>query len=43
MVLGVSCDSVAKHDKFVGKFDLPFLLLADEDQEIVKAFYSVPV
>ena len=38
MVLGVSCDSVAKHDKFVGKFDLPFLLLADEDQEIVKKY-----
>ena len=38
VVLGVSCDSVAKHDKFVGKYDLPFLLLADEDQKIVKKY-----
>ena len=38
VVLGVSCDSVAKHDKFISKFDLPFLLLSDEDQTIVNAY-----
>ena len=40
VVLGVSCDSVAKHDKFISKFDLPFLLLSDEDQTIVNAYGS---
>ena len=38
VVLGVSCDSVAKHDKFISKFDLPFLLFSDEDQTIVNAY-----
>ena len=38
MILGVSCDSTAKHDKFVAKYELPFLLLADEDQKIVKKY-----
>ena len=40
VVLGVSCDSVAKHDKFISKFDLPFLLVSDEDQTIVNAYGS---
>ena len=31
MVLGVSKDSVAKHDKFVAKHELGIALLADED------------
>ena len=38
MVLGVSTDSVKSHDKFVQKFSLPFILLADEDKKIVKAY-----
>ncbi len=38
VVLGVSVDSVKKHDKFVRKFDLPFPLLADEDKSIVQAY-----
>ena len=38
VVLGVSPDSVAKHDKFVEKFRLPFTLLADEDKQIVEAY-----
>jgi peroxiredoxin Q/BCP len=38
VVLGVSTDAVKKHDKFVGKFKLPFLLLADEDHKIVEAY-----
>lgn len=38
VVLGVSTDSVKSHDKFVLKFDLPFLLLADEDKAIVNAY-----
>jgi len=38
VILGVSTDSVASHGKFVQKFNLPFTLLADNDQKIVKAY-----
>ncbi|HTB83577.1 MAG TPA: thioredoxin-dependent thiol peroxidase [Candidatus Sulfotelmatobacter sp.] len=38
VILGVSPDSVKKHDKFVEKFNLPFTLLADEDKKIVNAY-----
>jgi peroxiredoxin Q/BCP len=38
IVLGVSIDSVKSHDKFVGKYRLPFTLLADEDKRIVQAY-----
>jgi len=38
VLLGVSCDPVAKHDKFVAKYDLPFQLLSDPDRVICKAY-----
>jgi peroxiredoxin Q/BCP len=38
VVLGVSPDAVKSHDKFVAKFKLPFILLADEDKQIVQAY-----
>ena len=38
VVLGVSTDSVKSHDKFAGKFKLPFPLLADEEKKIVEAY-----
>jgi peroxiredoxin Q/BCP len=38
VVLGVSTDSVKSHDKFIEKFRLPFVLLADEDRKIVEAY-----
>lgn len=38
VVLGVSKDSVKSHDKFVEKFELPFILLADEDTKIAQAY-----
>jgi peroxiredoxin Q/BCP len=38
VILGVSPDSVKKHDKFVEKFKLPFMLLADEDKQIANAY-----
>jgi peroxiredoxin Q/BCP len=37
-VLGVSADSVASHDKFAQRFRLPFILLADEDKGIARAY-----
>ena len=38
VVLGVSIDSVASHKKFSDKYDLPFILLSDSDQEVVQKF-----
>ena len=38
VVLGVSADSAAKHDKFIEKFDLPFTLIADEDKSICESY-----
>ncbi|MBI2052998.1 MAG: thioredoxin-dependent thiol peroxidase [Candidatus Ryanbacteria bacterium] len=38
VVLGVSIDSVKSHEKFAKKYDLPFILLADEDKKIVKKY-----
>ncbi len=38
VVLGVSTDSPKSHDKFAGKYRLPFTLVADEDKRIVQAY-----
>lgn len=38
VVLGVSPDSAASHVKFIEKFKLPFLLLADENKDVSKAY-----
>ena len=38
VVLGVSTDSVASHQKFVTKFSLPFPLLADESHELAEKY-----
>ena len=34
-VVGVSPDNEASHKTFTGKYDLPFLLLADPDKDII--------
>jgi thioredoxin-dependent peroxiredoxin len=38
VVIGVSPDSVASHEKFGTKFDLPFTLLSDPSHEIASAY-----
>ena len=38
MVVGVSRDTVKKHDKFVGKYDLRILLMSDEEGSLCEAF-----
>ncbi|OGP10259.1 MAG: peroxiredoxin [Deltaproteobacteria bacterium GWA2_45_12] len=38
VVLGVSSDSVASHQKFSQKYKLPFLLLADSDGKVRKLY-----
>ena len=34
VVLGVSPDGIDSHNKFIGKYKLPFLLLADEEKKV---------
>jgi len=38
VVLGISPDTVASHDKFAAKYELPFPLLADPDHEVAEAY-----
>lgn len=38
VVLGVSPDSIASHEKFISKYELPFLLLADPEHEVCEAY-----
>lgn len=38
VILGVSVDSPERHQKFIGKHDLPFELIADEDKKIVNKY-----
>lgn len=38
VVIGVSKDSVAKHDKFKAKYDLNFTLASDEDGKVCEAY-----
>ncbi len=38
VVLGVSTDSLASHQKFRAKHQLPFPLLSDEDAEVAKKY-----
>lgn len=37
-IVGVSRDSVASHQRFVGKYGLQFPLIADEDETLCQAF-----
>ena len=38
VILGVSADSEASHQKFIDKFDLPFTLLADVDKKMLNDY-----
>ncbi len=38
VILGVSPDPMNRHDKFIEKYDLPFLLLADEEHKAAEAY-----
>ncbi|WP_420546871.1 thioredoxin-dependent thiol peroxidase [Curvivirga sp.] len=37
-IIGISKDSVARHDKFIAKHDLPFDLVSDEEGEACEAY-----
>jgi len=38
IIVGASKDSVARHDKFVAKHDLPFALVSDEDGQLCEDY-----
>ena len=38
VVMGVSRDSVASHQKFARKYDLPFILLSDPELQAIQAY-----
>lgn len=38
VILGVSPDSAASHEKFIGKHGLPFSLLVDESHEVAEQY-----
>ncbi len=38
IILGISKDSLASHVKFITKFDLPFILLSDEEKTVCNLF-----
>jgi peroxiredoxin Q/BCP len=38
IVVGVSPDSLKSHDRFIDKFDLPFVLLSDPDHEVAEKY-----
>ncbi len=37
-VIGVSADSEARHQKFIGKYNLPYRLIADTELKVIKAY-----
>lgn len=38
VILGVSPDPIGRHEKFIEKHGLPFILLSDENQEAAKSY-----
>ena len=38
VVIGISRDSVASHQKFAQKYELPFILLSDPDRQAIEAY-----
>lgn len=38
VILGISRDTLASHEKFITKFDLPFTLLSDREEVVCKLY-----
>lgn len=38
IILGISRDTIASHEKFIAKYELPFLLLSDKDEVVCKLY-----
>ena len=37
-MIGVSTDNEKSHQKFISKFDLPYILVADTDKKVVEQY-----
>lgn len=37
-IIGVSPDSIASHQKFIKKYQLPFILISDEDKKVINDY-----
>lgn len=38
IILGISRDSIASHEKFIAKYSLPFVLLSDKDETVCRLY-----
>lgn len=38
VIIGISPDNVASHDRFKAKYDLPFILASDEDHRVAELY-----
>lgn len=38
VILGISRDTIASHNKFITKYNLPFILLSDRDETVCKLY-----
>jgi len=38
IIIGISPDSVVSHKKFAEKYDLPFILLSDEEKKVIEKY-----
>lgn len=38
VIVGISPDPVSRHHKFIEKYNLPFILLADEDHQVAEIY-----
>lgn len=38
VILGISRDTIASHNKFISKYNLPFVLLSDRDETVCKLY-----
>ncbi|MEF3355751.1 thioredoxin-dependent thiol peroxidase [Paenibacillus sp. GYB006] len=38
VIIGVSGDSLKQHEKFIAKYNLPFILLSDEDHKVAELY-----
>ncbi|WP_405155149.1 thioredoxin-dependent thiol peroxidase [Paenibacillus sp. FSL K6-0108] len=38
VILGVSTDPMKRHDQFIAKYGLPFILLSDEDHQVAEQY-----
>ena len=38
VIIGISTDSLKRHEKFIAKYNLPFILLSDEEHKVAELY-----